>query len=180
MVQQLDFITPTVVRVLDLFITDPMQEHHEREVMRLAQVSKGSANRILHELSEKGFLTFQKKGKMVFYRLDLKSPWTRQFKVLANIYSLSELLGKLQNLSRRIVLFGSCSQGTDVKESDIDLMVLTEEKEAARKAIYSFNSKQKRRIVPIIVDANELAKMKREDEALYENIERGLVLWEQD
>jgi len=180
MVQKLDFITPTFIRVLDLFIADPLQEHHEREVMRLAGVSKGSANRILHELFEKGFITAQRKGRMVFYRLDLKSPSARQFKILSNVYSLKELLERLQSYSRRIVLFGSCAQGTDVKESDVDLMVLADQKDAVRKEINRFNSKEKRRVAPIIVDANELAKLRREDKALYENIERGIVLWEME
>jgi predicted nucleotidyltransferase len=157
---------------------DPMHEHHERDVIKLTKVSKGSANRILHELSDRDFLTAEKKGRMIFYKLNLKSPWARQFKILSNVYSLGKLLKRLENLSHRIVLFGSLSQGIDTDESDIDLLVLTEEKDEARKEIDEFNSKEKRRIVPIIVDANELAKMKNEDTALYENIERGIVLLE--
>jgi predicted nucleotidyltransferase len=178
MVQKLDFITPTLIQVLDLFMADPLQDHHEREVMRMAGVSKGSANRILHELSESGLLTVQKKGRMVFYKLNLKNPSARQFKILSNVYSLKELIEGLQRYSRRIILFGSCAQGTDVKESDVDLMVLTDQKNAVKKEINRFNSKEKKKVAPIVVDANELAKMKREDGALYENIERGILLWE--
>jgi predicted nucleotidyltransferase len=180
MVQKLDFITPTLSKVLDLFASDPLQEHHEREVMRLAGVSKGSANRMLHELSERGFLTFRKSGRMVFYKLDLENPSARQFKILANVYSLNPLVERLKEAARRVVLFGSCAQGTDVRESDIDLLVVTDDKEAARKEINRFNAKEKRRVVPIIVDANEFARLKREDRPLYDNIERGIVLWQRE
>lgn len=76
------------------------------------------------------------------------------------------------------MLFGSCAQGTDVKESDIDLLILTDQKDAVRKEINRFNTKEERRVAPIVVDANELAKMKREDKSLYENIESGIVLLE--
>lgn len=178
MVQKLDFITPTLSKVLDLFASNPLQEHHEREVMRLAGVSKGSANRMLHELSERGFLTSRKRGRMVFYKLDLENPSARQFKILANVYSLNELVERLKGLSRRVVLFGSCAQGTDVRESDIDLLVVTDDKDAVRKGISRFNAKEKRRVVPIIVDANGFARLKREDRPLYDNIERGIVLWQ--
>lgn len=178
MVQKLDFITPTLSKVLDLFASNPLQEHHEREVMRLADVSKGSANRMLRELSERGFLTLRKRGRMVFYKLDLDNPSTRQFKILANVYSLNELVEKLKGAARRVVLFGSCAQGTDVKESDIDLLVITDDKDIVRKEINRFNTKEKRRVVPIIVDANGFAKLKREDRPLYDNIERGIVLWQ--
>ncbi len=180
MVQKLDFITPTLSKVLDLFASDPLQEHHEREVMRMAGVSKGSVNRMLHELSDRGFLTSRKRGRMVFYKLDLESPSARQFKILANVYSLSELVEKIKKTARRMVLFGSCAQGMDVKESDIDLLVVTDNKEAARKEIGRFNAKEKRRVVPIIVDANGFATLKREDRPLYDNIERGIVLWQKE
>lgn len=178
MVQKLDFITPTLSKVLDLFASNPLQEHHEREVMRLAGVSKGSANRMLRELSERGFLTLRKRGRMVFYKLDLDNPSTRQFKILANVYSLNELVEKLKEAARRVVLFGSCAQGTDVMESDIDLLVVTDDKDTVRKEISRFNSKEKRRVMPIIVDANGFAMLKREDRPLYDNIERGIVLWQ--
>lgn len=178
MVQKLDFITPTLSKVLDLFASNPLQEHHEREVMRLAGVSKGSANRMLRELSERRFLTLRKKGRMVFYKLDLDNPSTRQFKILANVYSLNELVEKLKGAARRVVLFGSCAQGTDVRESDIDLLVITDDKDTVRKEISRFNAKEKRRVMPIIVDANGFAKLKREDRPFYDNIERGIVLWQ--
>lgn len=178
MVQKLDFITPTLSKVLDLFASDPLQEHHEREVMRLAVVSKGSVNRMLHELSDRGFLTSRRRGRMVFYKLDLENPSARQYKILTNVYSLTPLVERLKVAARRVVLFGSCAQGTDVRESDIDLLVVADNKEAVRKEISRFNTKERRRVVPIIVDANEFAKLKREDRSLYDNIERGIVLWQ--
>jgi len=50
MPEKLDFITPTLLKILYLFHEDPMQELHEREVVRQAKVSKGSANKILIRL----------------------------------------------------------------------------------------------------------------------------------
>ena len=39
-------------------------------------------------------------------------------------------------------------------------------------------TKTPRAIVPIVVDANDFVKLKRHDRALYENIEKGIVLWQ--
>jgi len=178
MVQELDFIKPTYARVLHLFLSNPMQEHHEREVMRASGVSKGSSNRILRGLAEADFLTKERKGRMMFYRLNLKEPMVRQFKVLINIYALKELVDALKNHARRIVLFGSCSQGTDVKESDYDLFILTSEKGYVRSKVSDFNRKSGRKVAPIMVDANGFASLKRADRPLYENIQRGIMLWE--
>jgi len=178
MVQNLDFIKPTYTRVLGLFLSNPMQEYHEREVMRRSKVSKGSANRILRCLADLDFLVRDRKGRMVFYRLNVKEPAVRQFKAFVNVYTLKHLVDMLKQHSRRIILFGSCSQGTDVKESDLDLFILASEKAYVRNKISEFNRKSERKIAPIVVDANEFASLKKEDKPLYENIQRGIMLWE--
>ena len=115
---------------------------------------------------------------MVFYRLNVKEPTVRQFKAFVNVYTLKHLVDMLKQHSRRIILFGSCSQGTDVKGSDLDLFVLTSEKAYARGKISEFNRKSERKIAPIVVDANEFASLRREDKPLYENVQRGITLWE--
>lgn len=178
MVEKLDFITPTLVEVLQLFLDDPLGEYHEREVMRRTHVSKGSANKILRLLAREGFVERQRKGRMVFYRLNMNEPAARQFKILASVFTLRSLIVQLKEHARRMILFGSCAQGTDVKNSDIDLFVLTLEKEIARKTISDFSRKHERKISPIIVNASELVRLKNNDRPLYENIERGIVLWE--
>ncbi|MGC8998679.1 MAG: nucleotidyltransferase domain-containing protein, partial [Candidatus Bathyarchaeia archaeon] len=121
MPKKLDFITPTTLKILYVFHEDTMRELHEREVVRKAKVSKGSANKILRKLSEIGILNREKRGRMVFYRLNIKNAVARQFKVLFNVYSLHDLVEEIKQDCKRIILFGSCSEGTDVKESDIDL-----------------------------------------------------------
>lgn len=176
--KKLGFLTPTVMNVLEFFLTDPMKEYYGREVSRKTGVSLGSANRILRLLTDVDFLTQERKGKMIIYRLNLKEPVVKQFKILINVFSLKELVSELKLGSQRVVLFGSCSQGTDTKESDIDLFIITIEKERIRKIVNVFNRKLQRHIAPIIVDMNEFIRLKKEDKPLYENIERGIVLWE--
>jgi len=178
MPEKLDFITPTLMTLLELFLSDPMQEYHEREAVRRSKVSKGSANKMLRLLARLGFLTRQRRGLMVFYKLNLREPMVRQFKVLVNVCALKELLDTLKQHSRRIILFGSSAQGTDVKESDLDLFILTSEKSYVRGKISAFNKSSGRKVAPIIFDANEFASLGREDRPLYENVERGITLWE--
>jgi hypothetical protein len=47
-----------------------------------------------------------------------------------------------------------------------------------KERVSRFNQKSERKISPIILDVNEFMKMKKEDEPLYERIDRGIVLWE--
>jgi predicted nucleotidyltransferase len=178
MPKKLDFITPTTLKVLELFFDNPMEEFHERRVMRMSRISKGSANKILRQLARLDFLVRVKKGRMVFYKIDMKNAVVRQFKVLYNIWKLKGLVDEIKQASKKIILFGSCAEGTDVKESDIDILVITEVKKSVKESISNFNKKSKRKISPIIIDSNEFVKLRKEDKPLYEKIDRGMVLWE--
>ena len=175
---KLGFITPTMMKVFEFFLGDPIKEYHEREVVRKTGVSKGSAGKILKLLTSMCLLTREEKGRLAIYKLNLKEPTVRQFKILVNIFALKGLIDKLKDHSRKAVLFGSCAQGTDVKESDIDLLVIAFEKVPVKKIISEFNLKNERKIAPIIINMNEYVLMKKEDKPLYENINRGIVLWE--
>lgn len=176
--KKLNFITPTVMTVLEFFLADPMKEYYEREVARKTGVSRGSANKILRLLTDLDFLTREEKGRMLIYKLNLKEPTVKQFKILINTFALKPLVNKLKQHSKRVGLFGSCAQGTDTKDSDIDLLIITPEKEATRKIISEFNQTNERKVAPIIVDMNGFILLKKEDRPLYENIERGIILWE--
>jgi len=178
MPEKLDFITPTFLEVLYLFHEDPMQELHEREVVRRTGVSKGSANNILRKLSEVRILERNRRGRMVFYRLSLRNAVTRQLKVLFNVYFLDELVESIKPDCKRLLLFGSCSEGTDIKDSDIDIFVLTNEKDKVKLKISTHQKKMERRIAPIIVNSNEFVKLRKEDKPLYERILKGITLWE--
>ena len=175
-----DFMTPTLITVFELFLSDPMGEYHEREAVRTAKVSKGSANKILRVLAGQGFLTREKRGRMVFYKLNRAEAVVKQFKILSNVYLLKGLTDRVKEECRRIVLFGSCAQGTDTKDSDIDLFVLTSAKNSVRRKIRDFNRASDRKVTPIVIDTNELTKLKREDTPLHDNLERGIVLWEKE
>lgn len=178
MTRKLGFLTPKVMTVLEFFLEDPIQEYHEREVIRKTGVSTGSANKILRLLASLDFLTREEKGRLAIYKLNLKEPSARQFKILLNTFSIKSLVDKLRTHSRKVVLFGSCSQGTDAKDSDIDLLVIAPEKDPVMKVISEFNQKNERRVAAVIVNMNEYVLMRKEDKPLYENIERGIVLWE--
>src|SRR4030067_1418397 len=177
MLNKLDFITPTLLKVLYMFHEKPQEELHEREVVRRTGISEGSANKILRKLSEVEVLERNKKGRMVFYKLNMKSAVARQFKILFNVYSLNKLVNEIKQDSKKVILFGSCSEGTDTEESDIDLFILTNEENIVGSKINSYQEVE-RKITPITVSSNEFVKLRKKDTPLYDRILKGIVLWE--
>jgi len=178
MPQILDFITPTSLKVLDHFFASPSMEYHEREVMRVTGISKGSANRILRMLAERALLERTEKGRMVFYRLNASDPFVKQMKAAENVWALRSFVDGLKESARKILLFGSCAEGTDSAKSDIDILILTDDKTAAKDKVSAFNRMSQRPMAPIILDMREFATLGHGDRPLYERIDRGIVLWE--
>ena len=177
MPQKIDFLTPTTALVSEFFLARPTSEFHEREVLRETGISKGSANRILRRLAALSILLRTKKGRMVFYRLNVGDPVVKQIKVLRNVWTLRPIVDELKESARKLILFGSCAEGTDVAESDIDILILTDDKNAAKTKVSTFNGQSERPLAPVILNAEEFAIMRKEDKPLFERIDRGIVLW---
>lgn len=177
--KKMSFITPKALRVLYFLALDPINQFHEREVVRQTGVSVGAVNQILKGFHKHGLVDREKRGRMHFYRINMENPVVRQFKVLFNVFSLTELIEEIKQRCTRIVLFGSCSEGTDVKDSDMDLFVLASDIASVKRHINLYERKLGRKVSAIVVDPNGLAKIRKEDKPLYERISRGITLWEQ-
>jgi hypothetical protein len=62
-------------------------------------------------------------------------PFVRPFKVLNTVAQLEPLLQALRPLTRQITLFGSCAEGIDTADSDVDLFILTSDRSQVMKII---------------------------------------------
>jgi predicted nucleotidyltransferase len=166
------------LRILEFFFADSRAECHEREVIRRAKVSKGSANKILRRLAALTLLNRTKKGRMVFYELNESDSRVRQLKILSNIWKLHDFVAENEERTTKMVLFGSSADGSDIGESDYDILFLTNQKTILKDNISRFNRNSSRKISPILLDMTEFVKMKREDKPLFERIDRGIILWQ--
>jgi predicted nucleotidyltransferase len=172
----LNDLTAASLRILSTLAWDPDRLFHQREVAKEAGVSLGSANSLLTRLVEGGLVSYERRGSLHTYRYNLGSSVARQLKVLLNVSDLEPLTNMLVPISGRVILYGSCAKGTDGADSDVDLFVLTENKTTAERLIAEHGSRH--RISPIILDSSEYNRLRSSDKSLYDEIERGVVLWE--
>jgi predicted nucleotidyltransferase len=91
---------------------------------------------------------------------------------------VDELRRRLRGLGNEVVLFGSCAEGTDSKESDVDILVVASDKEAAEKTVRKAKSGTGRRISPVILKPLEFSELKEEDPSFYEQANKGTTLWQ--
>lgn len=108
---------------------------YEQEIVEGTAVSRSAVNLAARSLWQAGLLHRQRRGRMNFYSADDHHPFVQQFKVLDTLARLEPLLQELRPLARRIVLFGSCAAGTNAAESDIDLFILSDDREQVMLAL---------------------------------------------
>jgi len=170
-------------KILSFFVLHPDASFYEREIARKAGLSPSSTHHVLVRLYRAGVINRKQNGRMFFYSVDKANPYLREFKVLTNLLLIEPLVEKLKGLSHRIVLFGSWAEGSDNENSDIDLFIVSSEKEKVLSVVNKFSYSAKlynRKVQPIINAPEELLKKGKEEKVFLEQVEKGKVLWERE
>lgn len=163
-------------RVLLFLSRNTGRAFFEREIVDATDVSRSAVNMAAHALYESGLVHRERRGRMNFYRVNDLHPIIRQFKTLDTLASIESLLAELRPLSRQIILFGSRADGTNTAASDIDLFILSAEREKVMKTIGRYGMKLP--VQPVVMNNQELVEMKEKDAAFHAQVKRGMVVWE--
>jgi predicted nucleotidyltransferase len=172
------FVKSSEQKILSLFAMNPDQQYYVREISRRFEVSLGAAHGALSFLEKSGVLVSQNIGKTKLYRLEAHNPIIKEFLILNTLLILEPLIQALKENSRRVILFGSYSTGTFTSESDLDLFVVSEEKEKVLDVVDSFKRKTGLDIRPVIRSLVEWIKLEKEDPEFFNEINLGITLWE--
>ena len=168
-------------KVLSLLAKFSDKEFYERQIARKLGIGYSSANGALNELYSAGVIKRRREGKMYFYSVDRSSPIVIEFKKLVNLLLVEPLRERLKNVCNRVVLYGSCAQGTDTSESDVDLFIVSNNKAKVLEAVGNFKFPQgfeDVHIQAVVKTPVELLEVKGPEQAFIEEAERGIVLWE--
>lgn len=168
-------------KVLQFLSKYPDMEFHEREIARRIGISAGSANRASNELFASGILKRRQAGKMLFYAIDSSNPAIAEFKKLVNILLLEPLVNELKIVSNRIILFGSCARGTDNSKSDMDIFIVSGNKDEASRIVDDFRlpaGYEEIRIQAVIRTPVALLEEGESGRVFLNEVEKGIVLWD--
>jgi predicted nucleotidyltransferase len=159
------------------FLVRKKTEMYEREISRSSGLSIGAVNQGLGELLREEILTRKKKGRMYFYTVNHELPLVKHFKVFLTIFELSSLIRKVRGQCDRIVLYGSCAFGEDFEDSDVDILILSREKDFVKKEVEAFAKQFPRKISSTIINSSEWLSLKKQDKAFYNEVNKGIELW---
>jgi predicted nucleotidyltransferase len=175
------FISTNQQKVLSLLAKFSDQEYHEREIARKVGISYGSANRVLNDLAFQGLLMRRQAGKMLFYSFNQSDSIFKLFKIFISIALLRPLIDKMRSIASEVVLYGSCARGEDASKSDVDLFIISEDKEEALRLVRNYKflkGFEHLKIEPVIFSAVELLKSEKDDREFLSLVRKGIVLWD--
>lgn len=172
------FIKSPEQKVLSLFAMNPDRPFYGREISNILGISLGAVHAGLQSLEKHGLLESQHVGRTKLFRIEASNPIIRSFRTLNTLLVLEPLIEAIKDISRRVILFGSYATGTFASQSDLDLFIVSEEKEKILKKADSFKRKNSLDIRPIIKDQVEWMQLDKKSPEFFDELSRGLTLWE--
>jgi len=176
-------ISTNIQKALKFLLMHSGKMCYEREIARGTKISYGSANKVLNQLYKKGLIQRKNEGRMCYYTVDISNPYIKEFKILSNLLLIESLVEKLKPYSRKIVLYGSWSQGTDTETSDIDIFIITSDEDKVKSLVNKFSYSPKvanRKIQAIINTPADLLEQDAKERVFMKEVEQGKILWEKE
>lgn len=178
---KLDKIFGRNYNVLQLFLEEPGIEFYLTEAAQELRMNKMSVYRTLEYLVSVGMLESRSDNYKRFYKVR-DSHLIRHLKILFNLDSVivGEFLKKFKNKSKLIILYGSRATGTEVKDSDWDFILVSNELEpiTVNKTIASIEKKYDVQINVKLYTSSEYNEIRTKKTPFYREIKNNKVLLE--
>jgi len=172
------FIKSPEQKILSLFAMNPDRAFYGREISRKLKISLGGVHGALLSLEKSGILVAKIVGKTKLYRLDSFPSIIKTFRILNTLLILEPLINEVKDISRLVILYGSYSNGTFIAESDLDLFLVSEEREKIMIKIEDFKRKINLDIRPIIKSQVEWMALEKVNPEFLHELYHGIILWE--
>lgn len=123
--------TKTQQRVLGLLYGKPKQSFYTNEIVRLADMGRGTIRRELERLVSAGLLVVTREGNQHHYKANPANPvYEELLAIVRKTFGIVDVIQvALTPVYKQIELafiYGSISKGEDTASSDIDVLVVTD------------------------------------------------------
>lgn len=159
------------VRILRLLFRFPEREFTEREMARMINMSPNTVNLALNDLRKTNVFLYKRIGRTHSYRCDPDSVLFPLFKGLfeRERKMRDELMSSLKHGLMGVgtcILFGSFARNEEEFDSDLDILIVTDNKANAKVRAEDLAEEISRRfsitLTPMIITPKELGKKKLE------------------
>ncbi len=121
--------TKTQQRVLSLLYGKPDKSFYTNEIVRRADMGRGTVRRELDRLSSAGLLVARREGNQLHFQANADNPiYSELLNIVRKTFGVADIIrAALQPLDVQIELafvYGSMAKTTDTMVSDVDLMLV--------------------------------------------------------
>jgi hypothetical protein len=173
-------INQTTLAILGLYRSNYRRACYLREIARDVSVDVKAVQLQVKRLERLNILTSTQRGRITEYRLNLSNVATRYSLVLAETFATMQYLAKNFVIKKMVdelddimegglILFGSFAKGQARKESDIDIMVITERK-FTRDAFDNVGTLMGRNVSPKTASPSQFLRGLREGDLLVREV----------
>ena len=174
-------VKTTHQKVLALFLAYPTRHFYGSEISKKVRISIGQTSKILGDLLRAGVVEKERKGKTELYNIVEVTPELRLFKAMNTVLNIAPLVKRLKTLSKTVLLYGSCVNGTNAEESDLDLFVVSGNREQVFDAVERFSPRDRygfAEIKPVVKTPAEWAVLETKDPVYFAEVQKGILLYE--
>ena len=179
-------INQTTLKILALYRNDYRQSYYLREVAREVDIDMKAVQHQLKRLEDMNIVTSDRRGKIKEYRLNLANSTTRYFMAMAETFYtvtylaanflVKKLVSRVEaNVEGSLVLFGSLAKGQGTRESDIDILAISDRKVDPR-SIKEAENLLGRKINAKLASAEQFLKGLREGDPLIREVVSNHVI----
>jgi len=168
--------TKTQQRVLGLLFGRPNESFYTNDIVRRADMGRGTVRRELARMVAAGLLVVRKEGNLQYYQANPECPIYMELSgIIRKTFGIADMVRvALEPLARHIrwsFIFGSVADGRENSGSDIDLMVIGDvDFGDLVKALYPAQEKLGREINPKIYSRKEWMQMLKKKDAFVKDV----------
>lgn len=146
------------------------------QIARGTGLSKGEVSKSMKTLKQGGFVRSKMSGRNMICSVNRSAQAVIRLRIAFNILEIMPQVAPLRKFSQKIVVFGSCAQGTDTLESDIDILVIAADKEKVNSITQK--AKLSRDVQWVVKTPQEYVILINREKVFAEEINRGILLYE--
>ena len=162
-------------KILRLFLRNPTTPFYVKEIARRLQVSSSSVSNFLNPMEKDGIFKKEIVGNTHLYRLNNELELIKKLKVFHTLLevqnaNLVESIKKKDETIISIVLYGSHASGENDERSDLDLLILSNQKKDFIDVLQEIEKKLGKEVIVERFSIAGWNEIKRKDETFYKSI----------
>jgi len=164
-------------KILGWLLMNPNARIYINELARELGVSPATVMKYSNLFEHSGIVTIEKSGTAHLVILNNDKPLVKELKKCTILLLLNEYgVDDIARDAISVALYGSASTGTFNEASDLDIMVIGEEKEVDRDKVLEIQEKIGKNIQLTIIPWHKFEKMKKENDPFIINVIQKHIL----